>query len=114
MVINESNYIIKSITHVITQGNSSRKRRRCRSRSEGVDEHLLLGQRPPTGRQPRQSAPPASSPPHGGARETSGRRVKELIHVKYIVRKSTYSANILCVKNVRKLELNQQQIQETG
>ena len=48
-------------------------------------EHLLLGQQPPTGRQPRQSAPPASSPPHGGARETSGRRVKELIHAVKIV-----------------------------
>ena len=48
-------------------------------------EHLLLGQQPPTGRQPRRSAPPASSPPHGGARETSGREVKELIHaIKFV------------------------------
>ena len=67
------------------RGNSTRKRRRCRSRSEGVastcfsdsslqqdvnhvDPHL-------------QRAPP----PLGGARETSGREVKELIHaIKFV------------------------------
>ena len=43
-------------------------------------EDLVLGQQPPTGRQPRRSAPPASSPPHGGARDYLGERVRELIH----------------------------------
>ena len=44
-------------------------------------EHLLLGQQPPTGRQPRRIRTSSEFPPHGGTRETSGREVEELIHV---------------------------------